>query len=106
MEIKEITPQELHKNINAYKLIDVRGADEYTGELGHIKGAELITMGEDLDNWMETADKNKPIVFICRSGGRSGKTTLQAMMNDFAEVYNMSGGMIQWNEDGLEVVKA
>jgi len=105
MDVKEISPEELYENSENYQLIDVRSEEEFSGELGHIEGAELITLGEDLDEWVEDADKDAPTVFICRSGSRSGKATMLAMENDFTDAYNMTGGMIAWNELGYETEK-
>ncbi len=51
------------------KLIDVRRTEEFNGELGHIEGAELIPLGPELIEFLDSADKNQEVVFICRSGG-------------------------------------
>jgi rhodanese-related sulfurtransferase len=85
-------------DIIGFELIDVRRSDEYTGELGHIEKAKLFTLGPDLEKFLITADKNSPILFICRSGARSAGATMRAMELGFKEVYNMEGGMIYWNE--------
>lgn len=88
------------------RVIDVRRPDEFVGELGHIEGAELITLGEDLAEWLKTADKNREIVFVCRSGGRSGQATKLSQSNGFKATSNMVGGMIKWNELGLPVSRS
>lgn len=85
--------------------VDVRRDDEFVGELGHIQGADLITLGPDLDSFLEKTPKEQSIVFICRSGARSAKATLQAISQGFTDVYNMSGGMIGWNESGKPVLR-
>lgn len=90
----EINPD----SIKDFELIDVRGPDEFIGELGHIKGARLMTLGKDLDEYLQREDKHKKILFICRSGARSGKATEQALSLGFSRVYNMEGGMLLWNE--------
>jgi flagellar capping protein FliD len=64
---------------NRVKLIDVRRPDEYIGEYGHIKGAKLLTQGIELENYLKQEDKDTEIVFICRSGGRSGNATRAAI---------------------------
>ena len=79
-------------------LIDVRMHEEYIGELGHIEGATLITLGPELDNYMKTATKEANIIFICRSGARSGRATAAALDLGFKNIYNMEGGMIEWNK--------
>ncbi|MGE4130194.1 MAG: rhodanese-like domain-containing protein [Bdellovibrionales bacterium] len=47
--------------------------------------------------------KDKTVVFVCRSGARSGRATAFAFEQGFKYVYNMKGGMIRWNELNLEV---
>lgn len=93
--IKPKSPQE----IVGYKLVDVRRPDEYTGELGHIPGAILKTLGPELEEFLETANKNEPTLFICRSGVRSAQAAGIAMDCGFSEVYNMEGGMLYWNAE-------
>lgn len=80
------------------QLIDVRFPEEFNNELSHIRGAELVTLGPSLDSFLEKADKNQEIVFICRSGGRSGVATEMAVKKGFKKTANMVGGMIKWNE--------
>lgn len=93
------------KGLKDYKLIDVRRPDEFNGELGHIEGAELVTLGEELDQFLIRQDKKERILFICRSGARSARATEQAMSEGFNEVFNMEGGMIAWNESHYPVAK-
>lgn len=100
--IPTLSPQDV-ADIPNVQIIDVRMPEEYTGELGHIEKAELVTLGPDLDNFLRESDKKKPLVFVCRSGARSGRATLDAMEVGFHEVYNMEGGMVQWNNLGLPI---
>ncbi len=90
--------------LNEYELIDVRRPDEWNGELAHIKNAKLIPLGNDLMQFLNSGgDKNRKILFICRSGGRSGTATEQAMALGFKNVFNMEGGMLYWNEKKFPV---
>lgn len=82
------------------KLIDVRQPDEYYGELGHVKGAQLITLGPELMQFLNSADKSQEIIFICRSGARSGSATSESVMRGFTNTANLTGGMIEWNRLG------
>jgi rhodanese-related sulfurtransferase len=86
-----------------YALIDVRGADEFTGELGHVAGARLVTLGAALDEYLRSAPKSQKTLFICRSGARSARATLQALEIGFTDAYNMEGGMLHWKAKGLAV---
>ena len=110
--IPEIRPQELHTLMSApnwsgskVRLIDVRMANEFTGELGHVTNSELVTLGPDLQKFLDDGDRKIPIVFICRSGARSGQATGYAVDIGYENVANLQGGMIQWNSQGLPVVK-
>lgn len=102
--IPEIDVDEVHKKSSILKLIDVRRPEEFNNELGHVAGSQLITLGPDLQDFIESIkDPNEIIVFICRSGNRSGTATLMAHECGLKEVYNMTGGMIRWNDFQLPV---
>lgn len=105
MGAPEISPLALKQQMNQVEMIDVRRDDEFTGELGHIEGARLVTLGEDLESFLNSASKDKPYVFICRSGGRSSQATLSAKQKGFKNVFNMEGGMLKWNALDLPVTK-
>ena len=85
-------------------MIDVRREDEFNGELGHIEGAELKTLGEELTEFLQSANKSANYLFICRSGGRSTNACRQALELGFSDCTNLNGGMMKWNELGLPVV--
>ncbi|MBC7456843.1 MAG: rhodanese-like domain-containing protein [Bdellovibrionaceae bacterium] len=87
------------------KLIDVRRPDEFNAELGHIDGAELITLGPDLVQYLNTENKDQEIVFVCRSGGRSGSATFESARMGFKKTMNLTGGMLAWNVLKLPIIK-
>lgn len=103
-EVWDVDPQEVLKLKNQLTLIDVRRPDEFTGELGHIPGSTLLTL-DQLPQKIETLAKDKPIVFVCRSGARSAQAAAFAKDNGFNDVFNMKGGMLLWNEYGLAIEK-
>ena len=108
MTVAEITPDTVNNDNSRYIIIDVREEEEYNAELGHIDNSQLITLGEELSNWIEknkAALKDKEVVFVCRSGGRSGRATEEALSHGFTRAYNMKGGMLNWNELKLPVAK-
>jgi rhodanese-related sulfurtransferase len=71
------------------ELIDVRGTGEY--EEAHLKEAKIIPL-HVLPVRINEIDKSKKVVFICRSGGRSGQATTFAE-GEGIKGYNLSGGM-------------
>ena len=54
-------------------IIDVRTIGEYRG--GHVAGSKNIPLQELQQKEKEILKMNKPVVFCCASGGRSGQAT-------------------------------
>lgn len=104
IEIPIISPRDV-ASLKDAKLIDVRLPEEYVGELGHIPLSNLKTLGPELDQFLATANKDESLIFICRSGVRSGKATGQAISLGYKKVYNMEGGMLAWNAQSLPTTK-
>lgn len=108
--IPEVTVEDLYRHFKEIKdkrvrLIDVRRPEEYNNELGHIDGAELIPLGPDLTRFLSGGDRSEEIVFICRSGGRSGSAAAESIKLGYKFTINMAGGMIRWNEKRQPVVR-
>lgn len=102
--IPEIDVDEVQRCGKDLQLIDVRRPEEFNNELGHIAGSKLIPLGPDLTNFINSIkNTNQVIVFICRSGNRSGTATMMARQFGLKEVYNMTGGMLRWNDLNLPV---
>lgn len=104
-DVPEITPEELKEHLEMVTLIDVRRPDEFNGELSHIPGAKLITLGPELDTFFKMHDRGDEVVFVCRSGARSGRATLQGRDLGFSKCVNLQGGMLLWNERQFPVAK-
>lgn len=96
--IPEVTTAQTDEVKKLVELIDVRTPEEYLGEYGHIPGAKLITLGGQLDLYLKECDKEKEIIFVCRSGARSGVATKQSIDLGFKKTANMVGGMIAWTQ--------
>lgn len=102
--IPTVNPEDI-LSISSYQIIDVRMPEEFTGELGHIENAQLVTQGPELEIFLNKNNKTNPLIFVCRSGARSGKATLAAQQAGYSEVYNMDGGMLKWNALELPIKK-
>jgi glyoxylase-like metal-dependent hydrolase (beta-lactamase superfamily II)/rhodanese-related sulfurtransferase len=108
-EVRQLTPQQVRiklKGRPAPLLLDVREAEEYTGELGHVQGSRLIPLKELPARLQELENhKDGDIIAVCRSGIRS--TTAAALLTGlgFSAVYNLKGGMVDWNAQDLPVEK-
>ena len=79
------------------QLIDVRQPHEH--EAGRIAGDRLIELMQ-LTSQAETIDRDRPVVFYCRSGSRSAMAT-EAFRNAGYDAHNMVGGLVQWDAAGL-----
>jgi len=75
-----------------YMIIDVRESFEY--DRGHIPGAKLIPLGQ-IPKRLNEIDKNKNIIVVCASGGRSSNAA-SYLGNEGYKVSNMMGGMMAW----------
>jgi rhodanese-related sulfurtransferase len=84
------------------QLIDVRAPHEH--EAGRISGGRLIELGE-LSAQAASIDKGRPVVFYCRSGGRSAMAT-EAFRQAGYDAHNMTGGLLDWDAQGLPLEPA
>ncbi len=84
------------------QILDVREPGEFNGPLGHIAGAVLIPLGELAERAGELA-RDKPIVALCRAGGRSAQATIILQQAGFKDVANLTGGMLRWRAEGHPV---
>ena len=80
----------------------MREAPEFSGPLGHIRGAVLIPLGE-LAARSASLAKERPIVAVCRSGARSAQACVILQRLGFDDVANLAGGMLRWRAEGLTV---
>ena len=98
--IDEVDPASAQQEYSAGSLlIDVREPDPHAAS--HAPGADLLPLGQ-LEARIRTLPRDRQILFICRSGRRSGiATELAGRMGLRAK--NVRGGMIAWVRDGLPV---
>jgi glyoxylase-like metal-dependent hydrolase (beta-lactamase superfamily II)/rhodanese-related sulfurtransferase len=98
--VLEVEPEWLADHLADVDVLDVREPAEWSGELGRIPGARPMPLGE-LRARLGELPRDRPIVAVCRSGGRSAEASLILEQGGFARAANMSGGMIRWNALGL-----
>ena len=79
------------------QLIDIR--EEYEWDAGRIPGARHLEMGQ-VAAQAETIDREIPVVFYCRVGGRSAMAA-SAFRRAGYDAYTMTGGLIEWEASGL-----
>ena len=78
-------------------VLDVRSADDFVGEQGHIAEATNISLEELPDRLAELGDyEEKPIILVCRTDRRSAKAAQLLAQKGFADVHIAKGGMTDW----------
>ena len=101
-----MTPQRAIKLVNDEEgvFLDVReGKDYKEGHIAdalHIPFAKLKTREEELQ-----AYRDRPIVIVCKMGQQSGAAAKQLRASGFEKVYKMAGGMLEWRNLQLPVVR-
>jgi sulfur dioxygenase len=100
----EIDLQWLEENLASVQIVDVREPAEFDGPLGHLPAARLISLGELAQRAGELA-KDRPVVTVCRAGGRSAQATVILRQAGFEAVANLAGGMMRWQAEGRIVGK-
>ena len=105
--VRQLTAEEVSARLLSPRrpfVLDVREPNEYSGELGHIPGSRLVPLRELADRVGDLqAFKSGPTIVVCRSGVRS--TTAAAILEGmgFEHVFNLQGGMVDWNDRRLPV---
>ena len=100
--VLEVQPEWLSDHLRDVLVLDVREPAEWTGELGQIPGAVLLPLGQ-LRARLPELPRDRPIVAVCRSGGRSAEASQILEAAGFPRAGNLSGGMIRWRGLGLPV---
>ncbi len=100
MKVSEIDVHEAHKKLNSTNppfLLDVR--ETFERDFANIAG-ELIPLGELPDRISELDNhKNNEVIVYCRSGARSAEACKLLMQEGFADVKNLSGGILAWSQE-------
>jgi hydroxyacylglutathione hydrolase len=100
-DVEDVTPSELNgmlSNGNGLVVVDVREPWEYMQ--GHVPGSKLIPLGQ-LAMRADELDPGQPVALICQSGSRSQSAAAVLGQKKFAKIYNVLGGMTDWQNAGF-----
>lgn len=97
-----------------YVLIDVREPEEYAA--GHLPGAVNLPRGVlefrieahpalACRTSPELADRDRPLVLYCLTGGRSALATESLQRLGFTRVRSLSGGVTAWRQAGYPLIR-
>ena len=85
-------------------ILDIRTPQEF--QQGYIEGAVNVNLyDKDFADKISQFDKSKPIFIYCLSGSRSESASKKLANMGFVEVYDLDGGIRQWNRDKQKLVK-
>ena len=100
----DVTPERVAqlRESGEAQLIDVR--EVYEWEAGRIEGARHVEL-ERIASQAPTIDRERPVVFYCRIGARSGMAA-NAFRRAGYDAYSMDGGLEAWAERGLPLEPA
>ena len=80
--------------VDGAQLIDVREPGELASQ-GTLPGAINIPISEFVDRLAEI-DKSRPVVLLCRSGGRSAQAAEYLVNLGYGPVTNLVGGIMAY----------
>lgn len=103
--VQEITPTALAERLargDDFDFIDVR--EPYEAAVSNIPGARLIPLAT-LGGAIDSLDRSRDIVLMCRSGKRSADAARQLQAAGFSRVMSLAGGILRWSEEKDEATK-
>jgi rhodanese-related sulfurtransferase len=103
--VRGVTPGALRKALAARPadlvVLDVRSAGEFAR--GHIPGARHLPLERVGDGAALLGNlKGSRVVCVCATGKRSAVAAVRLKAAGFANVYNLSGGMLFWGRRDVE----
>jgi rhodanese-related sulfurtransferase len=103
---KSVTTHEATRLINKEEAIvlDIRSPKEYSA--GHIMNAINIPLG-DIEKRQDELEKHKgkPVIVVCKLGQVSSSATRKLSTTGFANVVRLSGGITEWSNQNLPLMK-
>ncbi len=104
-QVRDISPAEARELMGATPapfLLDVRTPGEFMQV--RIAGAKLIPIDQLIARLGEIP-QNRPLLIYCAVGSRSSQVAGYLAQKGYAEVYNMSGGIMGWQVRGYPVLQ-
>ena len=99
MSDTDITPAEVAARLargDEIVLVDVREPHEWNA--GHVEQAQHIPLGQ-VPGRVAEIPKDRDVVMICRSGGRSERARQYLAQMGYTRVKNLIGGMQRWSRE-------
>jgi rhodanese-related sulfurtransferase len=101
-----LSPQQAINLVNSEQGVFVDLRDAATFNQGHIVDALNIPAPKLADRMAELEKyRDCPIVLVCKMGQQAGAAGKQLRAGNFEKVYKMSGGMMEWVNLQLPIVR-
>ena len=84
-------------------ILDVRGPDEFTGPLGHIREATNVPLIELSAHLHDLVREKRTVVVVCKTDRRSSMAAQKLQDAGLSDVAVLRGGMERWRALGLPV---
>ncbi|MGB5536621.1 MAG: rhodanese-like domain-containing protein, partial [Thiogranum sp.] len=85
-------------------VLDVRTAQDFVGEQGHIATVTHIPLEELAERLEDISEyQERPVIIVCRTDRKSAKAARILAQNGFADVHIARMGMTAWNKLGYAV---
>lgn len=101
---KNVTPKELNSMLKDKDFVLVNVHIPFAG---NIAGTDQSIAYDQIEQNLAQlpADKNAKIVLYCRSGHMSQIAAEKLVSLGYTDVWNLKGGMIEWEKEGFELQK-
>lgn len=99
--VREVAASELDRHRRRALVIDVREPEEFAS--GHVPGAVNVPQA-DLAGWQRTAPRDRDLLVICQSGGRSRHAAQFLAQIGVERVATVAGGTQAWADAGNPLV--
>ncbi len=104
---RAVSPMELSRLVNHEQavIVDIRSHDEFAA--GHIAKSRNIPL-ENIESHSKKLEKLKkrPLVLVCQTGNRAGKAAMKLRKMEFDKLFQLKGGLIEWQKENLPLEKA
>lgn len=84
-------------------ILDVRTPEEF--QAGYIKNAQLLDYFGDFKTKIDELDKSKTYLVYCKAGSRSSSAADIMRQKGFANVFELEGGVMNWENSKKSLVQ-
>ena len=101
-----VTPQQatVMGNDDDTLMLDIRSAADFkTGRVLNSTNIPFAELGKRLGDLQKYRDK--PVILICKTGQTAGSAANMLRKDGYTKVYRMTGGMVEWTNQGLPLAR-